>query len=61
MRAEVVTTAYPDQRFTARVARVHDVVDPTTRTIRVRFLVDNPDGRLKPEMFASVVFFLTLA
>jgi cobalt-zinc-cadmium efflux system membrane fusion protein len=43
------------------VARVSDVVDATTRTVKVRFLVANPDGRLKPEMFASVSLFLAEA
>lgn len=57
-KAEVTTTAYPEQRFVAHVERLSDVVDPTTRTVKVRFLVANPDGRLKPEMFASVSLFL---
>jgi cobalt-zinc-cadmium efflux system membrane fusion protein len=60
-KAEVATTAYPEQRFVARVAHVSDVVDATTRTVKVRFLVANPDGRLKPEMFASVSLFLNEA
>jgi len=34
------------------------VVDPATRTVKVRFLAANPDGHLKPEMFASVALFL---
>ena len=57
-KAEVTTDAYPEQRFVAQVARINDVVDPNTRTVKVRFLVANPDGRLKPEMFASIVLFL---
>ncbi len=57
-KAEVATAAYPDERFVATISRVSDVVDPTTRTVKVRFLVSNPSGRLKPEMFASVKIFL---
>jgi len=57
-RAEVTTAAYPDQRFVANVSRINDVVDPATRTVKVRFLVSNQGGRLKPEMFASVTLFL---
>jgi cobalt-zinc-cadmium efflux system membrane fusion protein len=57
-KAEVTTAAYPEQRFVAHVVRVSDIVDPSTRTVKVRFLVANPDGRLKPEMFASVSLFL---
>jgi membrane fusion protein, heavy metal efflux system len=52
--AEVTTTAYPDERFTGRVARIGAVVDPQTRTAKVRFLVANPGARLKPGMFATI-------
>jgi cobalt-zinc-cadmium efflux system membrane fusion protein len=57
-KAEVTTAAYPDERFMATISRISDVVDPTTRTVKVRFLVSNPAARLKPEMFASVKIFL---
>ncbi len=57
-RAEVSTAAYPNERFMATISRISDVVDPTTRTVKVRFVVSNPAGRLKPEMFASVKIFL---
>ena len=57
-KAEVTTAAYPDESFTARISRISDVVDPTTRTVKVRFIVSNPATRLKPEMFASVKIFL---
>jgi cobalt-zinc-cadmium efflux system membrane fusion protein len=57
-KAEVTTAAYPNDRFTARVARISDVVDPMTHTVKVRFLVSNPGGRLKPEMFANVMLYV---
>jgi cobalt-zinc-cadmium efflux system membrane fusion protein len=57
-KAEVSTIAYPDVKFQGRVERISDVVDPNTRTIKVRLLVANSDGRLKPEMFAAVTLFL---
>jgi cobalt-zinc-cadmium efflux system membrane fusion protein len=44
--------AYPGVDFSARIERVGAMVDPTTRRIPVRAMVDNADGRLKPEMFA---------
>jgi cobalt-zinc-cadmium efflux system membrane fusion protein len=44
--------AYPDSDFSARIERIGAIVDPTTRRIPVRAVVDNADGRLKPEMFA---------
>jgi membrane fusion protein, heavy metal efflux system len=52
-RAEVTTTAYPDERFVARVAQIGNVVDPETHTVTVRFLVSNAQRRLKPGMFAA--------
>jgi cobalt-zinc-cadmium efflux system membrane fusion protein len=57
-RASVVTDAYPDEMFNASVSWISDVVDDTTRTVKVRFLVANAGRRLKPEMFASANIFL---
>src|SRR5262249_23717020 len=48
------TTADPRGRFTRRVNTVSDVIDPMTRTAKVRVSVPNPRSRLKPEMFASI-------
>jgi cobalt-zinc-cadmium efflux system membrane fusion protein len=57
-KAEVTTIAYPSERFAGQVERISDVVDPATRTVKVRVLTPNADGRLKPEMFASVLLFM---
>ncbi len=46
--------AYPDQVFDAKVTYVAASVDPATRRVQVRAEVQNGDGALKPEMFASV-------
>ena len=52
--ARVNVEAYPDVDFAAVVASIGDVVDPNSRTIKVRAWVDNQDHRLKPEMFARL-------
>ncbi|HEX2056714.1 MAG TPA: efflux RND transporter periplasmic adaptor subunit [Nitrospiraceae bacterium] len=52
--ARVSVEAYPGTDFAAVVASIGDVVDPNTRTIKVRAWVDNQDHRLKPEMFARL-------
>jgi membrane fusion protein, heavy metal efflux system len=57
-RADVTTTAYPDERFSASVNRVAAVVDPQTRTAKVRFVVLNPNGHLKPGMFITAVLYM---
>jgi cobalt-zinc-cadmium efflux system membrane fusion protein len=57
-KAEVTTAAYPTDRFTAQVSHIGSVVDGQTRTSKVRFLVANPNARLKPGMFASTSLYL---
>ncbi len=52
--ATVNVEAYPGEDFTAVVAAVGDLVDPNTRTIKVRAWVNNEAHRLKPEMFARL-------
>lgn len=52
--AIVSTTAYPGEQFQGRVDYISDVIDPATRTAKVRVSVPNQRGRLKPEMFASI-------
>ncbi|HEY4043179.1 MAG TPA: efflux RND transporter periplasmic adaptor subunit [Rhodopila sp.] len=51
--AEVHVLAYPDRVFRAKLAYVGGSIDATTHRLPVRAEVDNPDGLLKPEMFAS--------
>jgi membrane fusion protein, heavy metal efflux system len=46
--------AYPGVDFPATVAAIGDVVDPATRTIKVRAWVNNQAHKLKPEMFARL-------
>jgi membrane fusion protein (multidrug efflux system) len=52
MPIEVTVTPYPDDVFDAVVSVVSPTIDPRTRTLRVRAVLDNPDGRLRPGFFA---------
>lgn len=45
----------PGQPFSGRIAFIDPVVNPATRTVRIRLNVDNSDGRLKPGMFVRAV------
>lgn len=45
--------AFPNTAFDGRVTQLGPQLDPTTRTLSVRVLVPNPDGRLRPQMFAT--------
>ena len=51
---KVAVPAFPGSSFSGRVILVSSVVDPETRSVKVRTEVPNPDGRLKPDMFANV-------
>lgn len=46
--------AWPDQQFEARIFYTGDVVQESTRTIALRAVANNTDGRLKPGMFVRV-------
>lgn len=52
--ATVSVEAYPGVNFPAAIAFIGDVVDPNTRTIKVRAWVNNEAHKLKPEMFARL-------
>ncbi len=52
--ASVTVEAYPGTSFSAVLSAVGDVVDPNSRTIKVRAMVDNETHKLKPEMFARL-------
>ena len=51
---DVSLTAYPDEVFHSRVARMADALDPQTRTLKVWAELGNPGGKLRPEMFGEV-------
>lgn len=54
MKAQVEVTPYPREMFSATLAEIFAVVDAQSRTVKARIEVQNPGGKLKPEMFASV-------
>lgn len=51
---KVSVPAFPETSFTGKVILVSSVLDPETRSVKVRTEVSNPNGRLKPDMFANV-------
>jgi cobalt-zinc-cadmium efflux system membrane fusion protein len=51
---KVFVPAFAGTTFSGKVILVSSVVDPDTRSVKVRTEVPNPDGRLKPDMFANV-------
>jgi membrane fusion protein (multidrug efflux system) len=46
---------YGDRSFSGTVSGVDSRIDPVTRSLAVRALIPNPDGRLKPGLLMQVV------
>ena len=55
MSATLTPKAFPNRTFTGRVAFIDPLLDPKTRTAKVRIDVSNATGELRPEMFGDVV------
>jgi membrane fusion protein, copper/silver efflux system len=53
--AEVELDAFPGERFKGEVSFIYPSLTPATRTAKVRIELDNPNGKLKPGMYASVL------
>ena len=52
---EFETEAYPGEVFTGKIAFIDPILNPKTRTVKVRVNIKNTDNRLKPEMFVRAV------
>lgn len=53
-KVKVTVTAYPEKEFEGEVSHIGAVVEPRSRAVKVRVALPNPDGGLKPGMFARV-------
>jgi RND family efflux transporter MFP subunit len=51
-KVSVHVAPHPDRVFEATVAVVSPTIDPATRTLRVKAMLPNPDGLLRPGLFA---------
>lgn len=52
--AKLELIAYPNEVFNAKVTRIADSVDRETRTVQVNAELENPGGKLRPDMFGSL-------
>jgi cobalt-zinc-cadmium efflux system membrane fusion protein len=55
-RASVQLNAYPDRKIEGRVSNISKLLDPATRTTKVRIDLGNSNALLRPNMFATVLF-----
>ncbi len=53
-RVNVSVSAYPGETFAGEVEAVSVAIDPTSHNFAVQAVIDNPQGRLRPGMFADV-------
>jgi cobalt-zinc-cadmium efflux system membrane fusion protein len=51
---DIALTAYPGSALHGRISEVNAVLEPDTRRRKVRVAMDNPGGRLMPNMYATV-------
>jgi len=51
---DVSAVAYPGEEFKGKVVSINPVLDPATRSVKIRIQVDSPDLKLKPEMYVDV-------
>lgn len=54
----MIFTAFPNEEFTGKINAVADMVDNSTRMVKVRIEMNNPSSKLKSGMFTSVTFRL---
>ncbi|MBI3754288.1 MAG: efflux RND transporter periplasmic adaptor subunit [Deltaproteobacteria bacterium] len=50
----VIVSAYPEKVFRGTISYISDLIDPGTRTVKVRIEVENSNWILKPGMFAAI-------
>ena len=53
-KIKVTASGLPGEEFQGVIASMNPVVDPKTRSVRIRAQVDNPHLRLKPQMYVDV-------
>lgn len=56
---QVQFTAYPNERFSAKIDAVADMIDQTTRMVKLRIRLNNASDKFKAGMFATVSFGLS--
>ncbi|WP_417254202.1 efflux RND transporter periplasmic adaptor subunit [Celeribacter sp.] len=54
MRARAQFDSLPEMQFSGQIDYIYPELDPKTRTLPVRVILDNSDGKLRPGMFSSV-------
>ncbi len=56
----VTAIAYPSEEFSGKIVAVDPVLNMDTRSVRARVQIDNPQGKLKPNMYADAIIHVDL-
>jgi len=54
--AEITLNAYPDKKYAGTISNIGPILDPSTRTAKVRIQVRNPDHLMRVGMFVTATF-----
>ncbi|MDP3816942.1 efflux RND transporter periplasmic adaptor subunit [Pseudomonas sp.] len=57
-RVRLSVAAYPDEQFEGEISAINPKVEDSTRNVQVRAMLDNPDNKLLPGMFANLQVLL---
>lgn len=57
---EIEIPSVPDKKVQGIIRSIDSVLDPMTRSVRVRAVLENPEGLLKPEMYANATLKINL-
>jgi membrane fusion protein, heavy metal efflux system len=50
----IVTEVYPNIKFPGTIDNISNILDASSKALKIRIVIDNKDGLLRPEMFARV-------
>ena len=55
-RVKLNVASYPGETFEGRVSFIYPVINPQTRTVKIRSVVANAKNKLKPNMYGETIF-----
>ena len=53
-QVDITTVSYPGRLFKGKVDKIMNMLDSSSKVMKVRIVLDNPDYALKPQMFVSI-------
>jgi Cu(I)/Ag(I) efflux system membrane fusion protein len=56
----LTTIAYPNEEFSGAIKAIDSVLDPITRSVRIRALIDNKESKLKPNMYGDIFIHIDM-